>query len=142
MATVTFFGKPGCAGNRRQMELLRASGHTVVECNLLTEPWTDATLRRFFGDLPPSAWFNRSATRVKAGEVEPDRLNAEEAMALLLADPLLIRRPLLEVDGVRAVGWDPDRVAAWIGLNDGVDRGGEGCAKAADPKTHASCPAP
>jgi len=135
MATVTFFGKPGCSGNRRQMELLRASGHGVIERDLLSEPWTAAELLAFFGDLPPTGWFNRSATRVKSGEIDPDRLSAEEAMGLLLADHVLIRRPLLEVGGVRGVGWDPARIAAWIGLADGVDRGGEGCVhpKAAIP---------
>ncbi len=36
----------------------------------------------------------------------------------MLAEPLLIRRPLMEVDGARAVGFDPSHVDAWIGLSD------------------------
>jgi len=142
MATVTFFGKPGCSGNKRQMELLRTSGHTVIERDLLSEPWTAAALQAYFGDQPPAAWFNRSATRVKSGEIDPDRLGAAEATALLLSDHLLIRRPLLEVDGVRAAGWDPARISAWIGLADGVDHGGEGCVHPKAAAATASCPTP
>ena len=129
MAIVTFFGKPGCTGNRRQMETLKASGHVVVFRDLLSEPWTAVTLMRFFEGVPVAGWFNRSAKRVKAGEVDPDRAGAETALALLLADPLLIRRPLLEVGGVRSVGWEPERLAAWIGFADDCDPGSEGCAR-------------
>ena len=34
----------------------------------------------------------------------------------MLADPLLIRRPLMESGGRREAGFQPERVAAWIGL--------------------------
>lgn len=61
-------------------------------------------------------WFNRNAPRVKSGEVVPEALNADSAMALLLAEPLLIRRPLLEANGRRDVGFDPPRIHAWLGL--------------------------
>ena len=128
MATVTFFGKPGCAGNRRQMETLKASGHEVVFRDLLTEAWTAESLLRFLDGLPVTDWFNRSAKRVKAGEVEPDRLDADAALGLLLAEPALIRRPLLEVEGVRAVGWQPSHLAGWIGLAADLDPGTESCA--------------
>ena len=96
---------------------------------MLGEPWTAATLTPFLAGLPVAGWFNRSAKRVKAGEVDPDRIDAETALAMLLADPLLIRRPLLEVAGTRAAGWEPERVAAWIGLDAGRDPGSEGCAR-------------
>ena len=129
MAIVTFFGKSGCTGNRGQMETLKASGHEVVFRDLLSEPWTAATLTPFLEGLLVAGWFNRSTKRVKAGEVDPDRLDSETALALLLADPLLIRRPLLEVGGVRAAGWDTERLAAWIGLAADRDPGSEGCAR-------------
>ncbi len=136
MATVTFFGKPGCAGNRRQMEVLRASGHDVLFRDLLTEPWTAECLMSFLGGLPVADWFNRSAKRVKAGEIDPDRLDASAAIALLLAEPPLIRRPLLAVGDTRAAGWDPARLAAWIGLSAEVDPGTERCAHGGHDHDH------
>ena len=34
----------------------------------------------------------------------------------MLAAPILIRRPLLEVDGRRRAGFDADNLEAWLGL--------------------------
>jgi len=116
MATVLFWEKPGCVNNTRQKKLLREAGHEVVEHNLLTEPWQAARLRRFFGGLPVAAWFNGAAPAVKQGLVLPEALNEEQALRLMLADPLLIRRPLMQVGERCEAGFDPARVDAWIGL--------------------------
>ncbi len=128
MTTVVFYEKPGCINNTRQKAWLAASGHRVDARDLLQESWTAARLRRFFGTLPVSAWFNMSAPRIKDGEVQPERLDADAALQLMLRDPLLIRRPLLEVDGECRAGFDPLAVRRWIGLiaGDG-DPYSEGC---------------
>lgn len=116
MATVVFYEKPGCANNTKQKVLLAAAGHTVWARNLLTERWTAARLRPFFDDLPVPQWFNLSAPRIREGEIDYERVTETEALVLMLADPLLIRRPLMEVDGICRVGFDPEAVDAWIGL--------------------------
>jgi nitrogenase-associated protein len=111
-----FFEKPGCANNARQKQLLQGAGHRLEVRDLLREPWTAERLRGFFGDLPVAAWFNKAAPQVKSGAIDPDRLDEDQALALMLADPILIRRPLMEADGRRAAGFDPAEVEAWIGL--------------------------
>ncbi|MBD2515083.1 nitrogenase-associated protein [Nostoc sp. FACHB-973] len=116
MARVIFYGKPGCKGGTKQKVLLTAAGHEVVEYNLLTEPWTVERLRSFFGDRPVAEWFNRSAPRVKSGEIVPEKIDAQTALVQMLQDPLLIRRPLLEVGDHREVGFDVEKIDAWIGL--------------------------
>lgn len=116
MAHVLFYEKPGCINNTRQKVLLAAAGHTVQARSLLTEPWTSDRLRAFFGQLPVAQWFNLSSPRIREGEVDYEHLSDGEALRLMLADPLLIRRPLMEVDGVRRVGFDPAAVENWIGL--------------------------
>jgi nitrogenase-associated protein len=115
MTTLIFYEKPGCANNARQKLLLRNAGHEVVAKNLLAEPWTAERLCDFFVGLPVTDWFNRAAPRVKSGEIVPERVDADTALALMLAEPLLIRRPLMECDGKRIAGFDAERVAAWIG---------------------------
>jgi nitrogenase-associated protein len=127
MAQVTFWGKPGCAGNARQIALLRASGHALEVRDLRAEPWTDARLRPFFGRTPVAAWFNQSAAKVKHGEIQPATLNEAAALALLQAEPLLIRRPLLECNGTRIAGFDPAVIAAWIGLANSPTHVTEAC---------------
>jgi nitrogenase-associated protein len=122
MANILFYEKPGCLNNTRQKVLLAAAGHTVQAKSLLTEKWTAVRLREFFGNLPVAEWFNVSSPRVYGGEVTPDALDETEALRLMLADPLLIRRPLMEADGQRQVGFDQDAVNVWIGLNSQASR--------------------
>jgi nitrogenase-associated protein len=72
-------------------------------------------LRAFFGERPVSEWFNSAAPRVKSGEVVPETLDASTALTLMLQDPLLIRRPLMQSGERREAGFDPARVADWLG---------------------------
>ncbi|WP_375480156.1 ArsC/Spx/MgsR family protein [uncultured Nostoc sp.] len=116
MARVIFYSKPGCQGGTKQKVLLTAAGHEVVAYNLLTEPWTVDRLRSFFGDRPVAEWFNPSSPKVKSGEVVPEKIDAETALQLMLREPLLIRRPLLEIGDRREVGFDIQKIDAWIGL--------------------------
>lgn len=119
MAHIVFFEKPGCGGNARQRAALEAAGHTLERRNLLTAHWSPEGLLAFLAPLPVAEWFNRSAPRIKNGEVRPEALTAEQALALLIAEPLLIRRPLMQRadgDGSRHVGFEHAAVHAWIGL--------------------------
>lgn len=117
MREILFYEKPGCANNARQKQVLKAAGHTIIVCNLLTEAWTADRLRSFFGQLPVSDWFNRAAPRVKSGEIAPEQLTADTALSCMLADPLLIRRPLMQCEGRRIAGFDAGRVEAWLGAS-------------------------
>ena len=116
MATVTFYEKPGCSNNTRQKKLLAAAGHQVVAKDILTETWQAERLRAFFGELPVRDWFNYSAPAIKHGEIEPDTLTEQEALALMLENPLLIRRPLMQVGDRLMAGFDQQAVDNWIGL--------------------------
>jgi nitrogenase-associated protein len=115
---IVFYEKPGCGGNARQRSALQAAGHTLERRNLLTAHWAHPSLLAFLAPLPVSDWFNRAAPRVKSGEVQPEALDADTALALLLKDPLLIRRPLMQRtdNGSRHVGFDTAAVDAWVGL--------------------------
>ena len=129
MTTVTFYEKPGCRNNTRQKALLEASGHQVIAHDLLTHPWTAASLRPFFGDRPVAEWFNRAAPAVKSGEITPERFDADGAIAAMLAAPILIRRPLLEIDGRKEVGFDAQALRESIGLRDDFGPTPETCPK-------------
>ncbi|PLX96249.1 MAG: hypothetical protein C0621_02230 [Desulfuromonas sp.] len=119
MAKVIFWEKPGCKGNSKQKEILLGSGHELEVKDLLSEPWTTQRLRPFFGVMPVAQWFNPSHPRIKSGEVDPATFCAESAIKLMLAEPLFIVRPLMQVGEERVAGFDVDKVAQWIGLNHG-----------------------
>ncbi len=116
MAHIVFYEKPGCSGNRRQKRRLLDSGHTLEVRDLLREDWTPQRLRPFFGAMPVLDWFNISAPPVRDGEILPQRLGEAEALALMCANPLLVRRPLMRVADQYRCGFDETEVAAWIGL--------------------------
>lgn len=116
MANVIFYEKPGCAGNARQKTLLANAGHHVVARNLLSEPWTADRLREFLQGKAVTEWLNLNSPRVKSGEIDPGSLDEATALQMMLQDPLLIRRPLIQVDGHHEIGFDPQRIHAWIGL--------------------------
>ena len=138
MATVVFFEKPGCGTNARQKRSLEAAGHIVVAKDLLSEPWTAERLRGFFGATPVSTWFNPAAPRVKSGEVDPQRMDAEGALALMLREPLLIRRPLIEADDQRCAGFDREPVVSLL-IDDPSRVGDQNCSR---PAAATPCPDP
>lgn len=116
MADIIFWEKPGCQGNARQKEILRASGHQLQVRDLLTEPWTAQELARFFGDRPVAEWFNPSNPRIKSGELDPAAIAPEDALQMMVAEPLLIVRPLMQVGQERLAGFEVQQVHNWIGL--------------------------
>jgi nitrogenase-associated protein len=116
MTQVIFYEKPGCSNNARQKQLLTAAGHELDVRNLLTEAWTADLLRSYFAGKPVASWFNKAAPKIKSGEIQPEAVDEETALKLMLAEPILIRRPLMEAAGRRNAGFDPAEVEAWIGI--------------------------
>ncbi len=136
MVDVIFYEKPGCINNTKQKKLLIEAGHHVEAKNLLTEPWTAAKLLAFFNNLPVNAWFNQSAPAVKSGEVDPYMLTAEQAVRCMLADPILIRRPLMEIGDNKVVGFEPQQVEELLNVGSTKNRDLEKCPK---DHTQSSC---
>jgi nitrogenase-associated protein len=120
MAHIIFFTKLGCMTSAKQIDLLKESGHEVELRDLLAYPWTAAELTSYFGELPVEAWFNEKSPRVKSGEIAPAAYDREGALTLMLADHLLICRPLMESGGTRMCGFDPATVHAWVGLGETI----------------------
>jgi len=116
MAHVVFWEKPGCQGNEKQKDILIASGHVLEVRNLLTEPWTIETLQLFFGSQPVTEWFNPSNPRIKSGEIVPARVAPQRALTMMVEEPLLIVRPLMQVGEQRLAGFEVQQVHNWIGL--------------------------
>ncbi|MCX7098778.1 MAG: nitrogenase-associated protein [Methylococcales bacterium] len=116
MALITFYEKPGCANNLRQKKLLVAAGHQLIEKSILTEAWQAEHLRAFFGTLAVRDWFNYSAPAIKYGELDPGALTEQEALALMVDNPLLIRRPLMQSGDTLMAGFDPQAVEVSFGM--------------------------
>ncbi len=129
MALIHFYEKIGCSNNTKQKDLLIEAGHWVIEHDLLTHDWRSEPekLRSFFGDKPVSEWFNRAAPVIKNGDLNPAEIDAEKAIELMLEQPLLIRRPLMEIENHRMAGFETSEVEQFLSLETDGDL--ESCPK-------------
>jgi nitrogenase-associated protein len=136
-ASFVFYEKPGCLSNARQKAPLGARGHRLAVRDLLSEPWTP--------ERPVAEWFKPSAPRVKSGEVRPADLDNATALALMVSEPILIRRALMEVCAalgaavVRTCGFEAGHVLASLGIELGLTEDVQSCA---NPAGDAHCPYP
>ena len=117
MADVVFYEKPGCVNNTKQKQILKASGHRVIARNILLAPWTSTRLMAFFNGLPVFEWFNSNAPQVTSGEVNPGTVVGGRALFLMLENPILIRRPLMEIGENKLVGFVPEDIQSLIALS-------------------------
>lgn len=70
-------------------------------------------LRGWSGELGWETLLNRSGTTFrKLPEAEKDGIDGDKAIALMLAQPSMIRRPVLDLGDRRIVGFRPEIYAA------------------------------
>jgi nitrogenase-associated protein len=117
MAGLVFYEKPGCVGNAMQQSLLRGQGVRFEVRDLLSQAWSVERLRSYFHGLPVADWFNASAPRVKSGEIAIHALDETAALAMMIQDPILIRRPLLELGELKQSGFVPGPVIDALGID-------------------------
>lgn len=108
---VVFYEKPFCAANAKQKQILRSSGCTLIERNLLEHGLDAEALRSFMGDKKVADWFNPAAPAIKNGEIAPETLDEASALELLMANPILIRRPLMVIGTEKLCGFDEKKVS-------------------------------
>lgn len=112
MTKVVFYEKPGSLDAARHKAAFAAAGHDVETRNLLTEAWSAALLRPYFGATPVRDWFDADAPRVRSGEIDPDRVNPQAALTMMIVDPALIRHPLVKAGGDCRAGIDEATISA------------------------------
>lgn len=110
MTLILFYGKPGCATNARQKQWFQRAGCMVIERDLLQHGMEPKELLSYLEPLPVREWFNPNAPEVKNGQINPAAYDEESALAQLMENPLLIRRPLISIQGKRLCGFDQSRV--------------------------------
>lgn len=138
MTVVHFYEKPGCLTNAKQKQWLAAAGVMLVVHDLLQEPWKDnrQKLRAFFGSLPVKDWFNPSAPDIKSGLVKPEELDEQQVIELMVKQPLLIRRPLIEIENKFYAGFDGEQLNQAHNLAIKITESAENCS---NPSHHERC---
>ena len=90
---------------------LSQDGVELNERDFFKDGFTEAELRALLGDANPADVFSwRSPSARKLG-LDRDTVSPDELISLMLAEPRLIRRPLIRVDGKLVVGTDKKAMA-------------------------------
>ncbi len=110
--TLILYGIPNCDTMKKARSWLDAQGVAYRFHDYKTQGIAAGTLARWVDALGWEALLNRSGTTFrKLPEAERVDLDRERAMALMLAHPAMIRRPvLIDAAGIE-VGFKPDRYA-------------------------------
>ena len=117
MQPILFYEKPGCQNNTRQKAILEHAGHTVQSINLLEHTWTKEELSLYLGDKPAAECFNQAAPIIKSGQLNPQEFTKEEALELMVKEPLLIKRPLIKIGNHCIQGFDTTILQNLISLS-------------------------
>jgi arsenate reductase (glutaredoxin) len=110
------YGIPNCDTVKKARAWLTAAGrdHEFHDYKKAGVP-ADA-LARWVARWGWETVLNRAGTTFKAlPDAEKAGLDADRAIALMQANPSMIKRPILEADGVALIGFKPDVWAAELG---------------------------
>ena len=79
--------------------MLSQEGVEVEERDFFKEPFDESELRGLLKGDPPSEIFSWRSPSVKKLGLDRDALSDDDLVRLMVEEPRLVRRPLLEVDG-------------------------------------------
>ena len=84
--------------------MLSQEGVEVEERDFFKEPFDEAELRGLLGDDSPRDIFSWRSPSVKKLGLDKDALSDDDLVRLMVEEPRLVRRPLLEIGGRLVVG--------------------------------------
>ncbi len=114
--TVTLFGIRNCDTIKKARTWLEAAGVEYRFHDYKVAGVDEAALGGWVERLGWEALLNRSGTTFrKLADAEKADLDRNRAVALMIAQPSMIRRPVLDRDGELLVGFDAARYVALLG---------------------------
>ncbi|MCP8896640.1 ArsC family reductase [Shinella daejeonensis] len=107
--TVTIYGIKNCDTMKKARAWLDGRGITYRFHDYKTEGIDATSLERFVAALGWETVLNRAGTTFrKLPEAERQDLDAARAIALMQAQPSMIKRPILDRDGALTAGFKPE----------------------------------
>ena len=104
---ITVYGIPNCDKVRDVRKQLDRQGLAHRFHDVRADGLTPGQVRLWMAELGADALLNRrSATWRQLPAAERSGLTTARAVALILAHPTLLQRPLLDIDGALRIGYD------------------------------------
>ncbi|MBX7247493.1 MAG: ArsC family reductase [Caulobacteraceae bacterium] len=110
---ITLFGIKACDTMKKARTWLDDRGIAYAFHDYKASGIDEATLRRWAAQVGWETLLNRSGTTFRAlPESDRQGLDETRAIALMVRQPSMIKRPVLDRDGALSVGFKPERYAA------------------------------
>ena len=108
---LTFYGIPNCDTVKKARTWLDGRGVVYAFHDYKKAGIDEASLRRWTDRLGWETVLNRAGTTFRAlPDTDKTGLDQDKAIALMLVQPSMIKRPIVEGDGILVAGFKPD---AW-----------------------------
>lgn len=104
------YGISTCDTCKKAQKELTAAGHQVTFRDVRATPLSPAEIERLVGEFGDRLINKTSTTWRSFGEF----LKASEPEAQIAAQPTVMKRPVIEQDGVLTLGWDEAACARWL----------------------------
>jgi arsenate reductase len=113
---ITIYGIKNCDTMKKARSWLDSHGVAYVFHDYRTAGIDKDRLKRWSDELGWETLLNRAGTTFrKLAESDKEDLNEKKALALMLAQPSMIKRPVLDRDGKLLVGFKPEIYAKDVG---------------------------
>ena len=111
---ITVYGIPKCDTVKKARDFLTAHGHDFVFHDFRKDGLQENMLRDWLASQPMDKLLNKRGTSWRKLS-DAEKANEDEAhlIALMLANPTLIKRPVIDADGQVTVGFTDDVKAAF-----------------------------
>jgi len=115
-ANVKIYGIKNCDTMKKAFAWLDAHGVAYDFHDYKKLGVSEAELSRWSGAAGWEKLLNRAGTTFrKLPEADQQDLTRDKAIALMIASPSMIKRPVLETSGALEIGFRPERYAALFG---------------------------
>ncbi|MDA1098351.1 MAG: arsenate reductase (glutaredoxin) [Proteobacteria bacterium] len=110
--TVTIYHNPGCSKSRQTLQLLRDRGVEPTVVAYLQTPPDAATLKEVLAllGLGPRGLMRKGEAAYAANGLADEALDEGRLIAAVVANPILIERPIVLANGKAALGRPPEKV--------------------------------
>ena len=107
--TITIYGIKNCDTMKKARGWLDGHGVAYDFHDYRVEGVAKEKLQQWSDELGWETLLNRAGTTFrKLREADKEGLNEKKALALMLAQPSMIKRPVLDLGGKRVVGFKPE----------------------------------
>lgn len=114
MKRVTLYTKSGCTTCLKARQFLLSQGIHYTERDIFKHPFNEGELRAIVAKRPVKEIFSYRSPSVKALGLDPDGLSEDDMIRHMLAEPRLIRRPLMTTGQALTVGFDADQLLSTL----------------------------